>query len=343
MIDEYSMMNEAPSDMISDNAHLHLRRILQRSNDDSSTVDGTVAVLIIVCALFCVVWAPTLIHRCRSFGRHDDEDSVVEAAGRAEAELIQNSIRRIMEGGILRSGVTRMSLDDRKEYIANVLMTKHVLLANETVPKEEEGPAKEQNSKNNLVITRTGDVDADDDDSSQEQCTICLNNYEDGDEICWSHNKHCNHVFHKDCIAEWLLTHEDCPCCRNDYLSFNDDEAEEVVEQSGTESPLRPVHVPAVVGGGYTSEDDNATLTRGLQIFLQLTRRSPPTTPQAGEQYAADRNTDELEGQTSDDDGPIRFDEEYATGASVVAYSPTADGSQEDATPTGSRFDETNS
>lgn len=52
-------------------------------------------------------------------------------------------------------------------------------------------------------------------------CGICLCEYEDGDEICISPNHECQHAFHKECMVEWLMSHDDCPCCRKDYLEEN--------------------------------------------------------------------------------------------------------------------------
>lgn len=52
-------------------------------------------------------------------------------------------------------------------------------------------------------------------------CGICLCEYEEGEEICWSSNIECTHLFHKDCIVEWLMRHDDCPCCRCDYLTIS--------------------------------------------------------------------------------------------------------------------------
>jgi hypothetical protein len=50
-------------------------------------------------------------------------------------------------------------------------------------------------------------------------CAICLTEYVEGDEICWSpSNDDCHHVFHRQCILEWLYRHDECPCCRNDFL-----------------------------------------------------------------------------------------------------------------------------
>lgn len=53
---------------------------------------------------------------------------------------------------------------------------------------------------------------------SPRTCPICLEDYEGGDDICWSTNKKCHHAFHLDCMSEWLMNNHDCPLCREDYL-----------------------------------------------------------------------------------------------------------------------------
>lgn len=67
------------------------------------------------------------------------------------------------------------------------------------------------------------------------QCAICLVEYQQEDDICWSHNKRCNHHFHRLCMIEWLSDHNECPCCRNNYLALSDDEEKE--EGSDTSLP----------------------------------------------------------------------------------------------------------
>lgn len=49
-------------------------------------------------------------------------------------------------------------------------------------------------------------------------CAICLIPYKVGDEICWTRNPACIHVFHHVCIGQWLQTHHDCPVCRASYI-----------------------------------------------------------------------------------------------------------------------------
>lgn len=43
-------------------------------------------------------------------------------------------------------------------------------------------------------------------------CNICLCGYKMGDMLIAS--KYCTHVFHKDCILQWLQKHDECPMCR---------------------------------------------------------------------------------------------------------------------------------
>jgi len=73
-------------------------------------------------------------------------------------------------------------------------------------------------------------------------CAICLMEYEATERISWSSNHDCTHVFHEDCIVQWLVSlgrtkskrqpfSEDpteaqlfnypleCPCCRQDFVS----------------------------------------------------------------------------------------------------------------------------
>ena len=99
-------------------------------------------------------------------------------------------------------------------------------------------------------------------------CPICLSAFAVDDEISWSHNPHCSHVFHTACIHAWLaaagrkhmkrqqrhmrhhriVLQQDpittilqmpliCPCCRQ-YFLLNDDEAKaQLHKKGGLEQP----------------------------------------------------------------------------------------------------------
>ena len=72
-------------------------------------------------------------------------------------------------------------------------------------------------------------------------CAICLGEYDPHDTVSWSSNPACTHVFHQDCIYQWLQTLGqktckyqrftdaptvgmvlnyglECPCCRQDFI-----------------------------------------------------------------------------------------------------------------------------
>ncbi len=55
-------------------------------------------------------------------------------------------------------------------------------------------------------------------------CPICMEEFKDGDDISWSYNEECPHMYHVDCIVQWLMTDrcadggDLCPMCRSSYL-----------------------------------------------------------------------------------------------------------------------------
>ena len=71
-------------------------------------------------------------------------------------------------------------------------------------------------------------------------CVICHEDYTIPDEVCWSSNQQCIHVFHKDCMVSWLtclgwmklkelkevekcLDYDlECPVCRMPFISKED-------------------------------------------------------------------------------------------------------------------------
>jgi hypothetical protein len=119
-----------------------------------------------------------------------------------------------------------MSLADRRDFVSNVLVTKYVVAkdAAKDVAKDVEL------TKGELIISPSErKIESPEDETEEEleffkTCAICLTPYQDGEEVCWSHNMHCNHVFHRECILAWLIRKDDCPLCRHNFLAINDDE-----------------------------------------------------------------------------------------------------------------------
>lgn len=52
---------------------------------------------------------------------------------------------------------------------------------------------------------------ADADNDSERKCLVCQHEYEDQDRL---RSLPCGHLFHADCVDEWLQTHDNCLYCR---------------------------------------------------------------------------------------------------------------------------------
>jgi len=55
-------------------------------------------------------------------------------------------------------------------------------------------------------------------ESQRSTCAICLDAFNEGDAVSSSNNPNCKHHFHQSCMENWLMKHEECPCCRRPYL-----------------------------------------------------------------------------------------------------------------------------
>lgn len=52
--------------------------------------------------------------------------------------------------------------------------------------------------------------------NKNEMCAICLQSFSPMDKIAWKKEGklHCSHIFHEECLVNWLHWHDDCPLCR---------------------------------------------------------------------------------------------------------------------------------
>lgn len=50
--------------------------------------------------------------------------------------------------------------------------------------------------------------------STDPECTICLEKFSTGDSVSWPKYGACDHIYHTECITDWLALHDDCPLCR---------------------------------------------------------------------------------------------------------------------------------
>jgi hypothetical protein len=58
-------------------------------------------------------------------------------------------------------------------------------------------------------------------DEEDNECPICMEVFQVDEIVSWSPNEKCSHVFHHECIKEWLLRHGTCPLDREVFLPID--------------------------------------------------------------------------------------------------------------------------
>jgi hypothetical protein len=66
-------------------------------------------------------------------------------------------------------------------------------------------------------------------DEEDNECPICMEAFQLDEIVSWSPNEKCSHVFHHECIKEWLLRHGSCPLDREIFLPI--DEHQQVLKK----------------------------------------------------------------------------------------------------------------
>jgi hypothetical protein len=130
---------------------------------------------------------------------------------------------------------------------------------------DDDSSSKPAGRKTSLLLADVVDTHSTTKVVSVEPCIICLNDYAEGDILCWSQNSKCQHFMHKECAAEWLMRHEECPLCRHNYLSLDDDD-DHIDEPLNGEAGNRNV-----TGDGMGQVTDQEQ-RRGIHLFYVLSQ-----------------------------------------------------------------------
>jgi Ring finger domain len=76
--------------------------------------------------------------------------------------------------------------------------------------------------------------------SKSRECPVCMECFGENDIVSWSPCMGCDHVFHHECIKQWLLYHEGCPYCRITVLPVDREATDDITNPSLT--PLAHVN-----------------------------------------------------------------------------------------------------
>lgn len=64
------------------------------------------------------------------------------------------------------------------------------------------------------------------DENGPEKCTICLSDFEDQEDV---RRLPCMHLFHIECVDQWLPNNKRCPICRVDIEAKNNSDQSEIL------------------------------------------------------------------------------------------------------------------
>lgn len=211
-----------------------MQRIVEEDSDAlrlerRMEIGFSIVFLVIFFALLCFTLCERAARLFASYRR--TRDSVASLADERRQQIARSLIIKHV---LQKSKLEPREADDDCPGIGTT-SSKRMMLTDEELLSEQEDRAVMQVSlspasvpnrriqrlKSNLVISDNDeDIDATVMDSTQQPwlCAICLIPYKVGDEICWTRNPACIHVFHHVCIQQWLRQHHDCPVCRAAYI-----------------------------------------------------------------------------------------------------------------------------
>jgi hypothetical protein len=166
-----------------------------------------------------------------------------------------------------------------------------------------------------------GDSDG---DEIGEICSVCICEFEDGDEL---RTLQCGHVYHKECIDQWLSTlSTQCPMCKQDVrsgrrLSCTAQELEAATAALGDD--VAHVHSP--------DDENHARVAPAplydLELAIELVQLPPrgPDDIVRDEREEFDAGVDEARNSSSSSSSDDEENDEFIVGAAVVggSVSPT--------------------
>jgi hypothetical protein len=199
------------------------------STTNESSVQDTVTIVVVTTVVFStlVVGLPQLLLYLVSYSRQTARETGITGT----------------DGGSLASHESKEERRrERKESISNGLIVKEWMPNADPPPPVEsptEGdqdtspsgdaieapqsapaPVSQTNSSPALCAMGSDDCESLSGDEDMAGCAICLSHFEPQELVCESSSSSCQHVFHKDCMVDWLMKedHGTCPMCREVFL-----------------------------------------------------------------------------------------------------------------------------
>jgi len=284
-------------------------------------------------ALFCYGWMFLLFYCLLCRGRREIPSTEVGDRIRARAREAQERIqqKKIKED---------QSPEERRRVVDENMVTKVVLSKDEegnlTLGQVGADPEADELQTNHLEASEEEDVEsqqhqahdnndknlthlAADDDEEGPTCVICLDSFEPGDLVSWTkHDPTCTHVFHDECIRQWLeeRRQDECPSCRchlvppvkvpksldddSDEEERNEDRQEQDPEQGIQETDDSDTNSTASSSSEPKEDDESGffSIISGLLNRSTISRRNGlPSPPASGDYNLVSVNSNSFDSQ----------------------------------------------
>lgn len=144
----------------------------------------------------------------------NDQDLIPYLSKMRRVYLEEMITSKEFHGGDIETGITTTTTTT-SALQCNDMMTSYESISNDvtpvTTPINEYCDTKTSNMNNSVHSSSNKSIT-----STIPQCMICYESLHNGDDV----TSHCNTIYHRSCIIEWLLRNDNCPYCRSPFIPF---------------------------------------------------------------------------------------------------------------------------
>jgi len=195
---------------------------------EPSTIVKVILSLWLLCIIYCI---------CRN-------RCTTEQTQQDLYETEQQSRREMSEG---EKEKEKRTLEERHKLIAAATISRKVVRNDGTglitlSTEVRQGCDDKDNNETLMTDSMSGNEDTNKNmyvnEDTDALCQICLQTFDAHDDLSWSREMTCRHIFHTKCIITWLTKSDSCPACRTNIIVTKDTiintiEADEMLEQNG--------------------------------------------------------------------------------------------------------------
>lgn len=198
-----------------------------------------------------------IIQETNILGNESNDETFHDNANENDIEQELSNMPKILGSTSNEPVISNVSTSDETNVLDTTMTT--ALSIDESFVTDEESPSKSKSGDNeqrnepkvnkndqkrlehitsisNLPCHTTPTDDDDDDDDGDEEeviihevdddeereCPVCMSPLQVDDIVSWSANPLCSHVYHHECIKEWLLRHTECCLCKHTMLPVDE-------------------------------------------------------------------------------------------------------------------------